>query len=179
MHGYPWRCYRNRDSGENVRIRIVSIFCPTARASGKPYTRRLLPDFLIPRCVIRLDHLAETAQNDQCRVDLDTACKNLGCVDDRTVRRHLKRFDEAVSAAAITLATDRAMQPELGELPVTTPETPTITRLVALYQSECEAIGRAGSGAKPVSLGHILQAALWKPSDKKPSGCAKPTPRPP
>lgn len=170
VHGYPHRCCRDRESGENERIDVVAILCPIAQAAGKPYSKRLLPDFLIPRCVIRLDDLVEAAEEVRPGKDVEKTCRILGCIDARTARTHLKRLDHAIATAAVQLVERRAMAPELGELPHTTPQTVPLARLEALCRTESEAALRAGAGtSEPSSLRQILQAVLWKPCGKKPS----------
>jgi hypothetical protein len=157
----------------------VAIRCPHAQAAGKSYTKRLLPDFLIPRCVIRLDLLVGAVVETELGRDIDKTCKILGCVDARTVRRHLKRLDAAVGRTALELAMFRAKEPELGDLPQTGPETFPLVRLDVLYRKESEATVRAGGGAMASSLRQMLQAELRKPSGKKPSTSACRSPRPP
>ncbi len=144
-----------------------------------PYTKRLLHDFLIPRCVIRLDHLLEAAAEAHPKRDVEKTCRILGCIDTRTARTHLKRFEQAVATVTVELAERRAMAPELGELPQTTPESLPLARLQVLYRSETEAALRNGSTNEPISLRQILQAVLWKLPGKEPSTCACPSPRAP
>jgi hypothetical protein len=179
VHGYPQRRYRDPGTGENVRIRVVSVICPHARAAGKQYTLRLLPDFLIPCCVIRLDRVVEAVAQDPSGTDIEETCRLLGCIDERTARSHLKRMNRAIETAVVHLAERRAMAPELGELPETTPDEGSLARLMALYRNETEAAQRAGGDITVISLGHILQAALWKPGSKKPSAFAVSGPRSP
>jgi len=179
VHGYPHRCYRDRESGENRHILVVAIYCAQAHAAGRPYTKRLLPDFLIPRCVIRLDHLAQAAGEVHRAKDVENTCRILGCIDARTARSHLKRLEQAVAAVAVGLAKRRAMAPELGELSHTSPHSLPLARLQVLYRSERDAALRAGAGAVPISLRQMLQAVLWKPPGEKPSTCAYPSPRAP
>lgn len=158
---------------------MVSIICVRSRAAGKQYTLRLLPDFLIPDCVIRLDRVVEAVAEDPSGMDIEKACRVLGCVDERTARSHLKRLKEAMDTIALKLAERRAKTPELGELPETAPDEDSLMRLEALYRNETEAVRRAGGDVPLLSLGHILQAALWKPGSKKPSTFAFVGPRPP
>lgn len=162
-----------------MRIRIVAIYCSQAHAAGMPYTKRLLPDFLIPRCVIRLDHLVEAAEEVLPGADVEKTCRILGCIDARTAGSHLKRFEQAVAAVAVQLAERRAMAPELGELPQATPQSLPLVRLQELWLTEPEAALRAGAGVLPTSLRQMLQAVLWKLPGKKPSTCACPSPRAP
>ena len=56
------RKYREREQQENVAIIIPVILCLVARAQKTQYTKRLLPEFLIPHSVIRLDNLLEAAE---------------------------------------------------------------------------------------------------------------------
>jgi len=179
VHGYPYRCYRDPGGSENVRIRVISIICPYARAEGNRYTLRLLPDFLIPRCVIRLDRVLEAVEKDPYGTDIEDTCRLLGCIDERTARSHLKRMNGAIETAAVHLAERRAMTPELGEVPEAIPDEGSLARLKALYRNVTEAAQRAGGGITVISLGHILQAALWKTGSKKPSTCAFFGSRPP
>jgi len=179
VHGYPHRRYRDPAGGENVCVRVVSVICPKARSEGNQYTLRLLPDFLIPRCVIRLDRVMEAVAQDPSGTNIEKTCRLLGCVDERTARSHLQRMDLAIETAVVYLAERRAMTPELGELPETTPDEVSLTRLQALYRSEVEAAQRAGDTIAVITLRHILQAALWKLGNKKPSAFAFAGPRPP
>ena len=55
------RNYRDRESRKNTSIVILVIMCLYARDQKEQYTKRLLPEFLIPRSVIRLDYLQEAA----------------------------------------------------------------------------------------------------------------------
>jgi len=103
----------------------------------------------------------------------------LGCVDARTVDKHLRRLQTAVEVTALVLAQRRAMRPELGELPDTAPQTPPLARLQALWMSEREAALRAGSGEVPIDLGQMLQASLRKQPRQEPSTYAYGSSRPP
>lgn len=179
IHGYPLRRVRDRERQRNETIRVVVIRCENARAAGKPYTMRILPDFLIPGCVVRLDHLEETYEAKRTGAGADRLCVILGCLDDRTVGRHLGRYDEAIEAAALDLAERRAMSPELGELPQSTPDTPAVVRLSQLWEAEQVARQRRGEALPPGSLRQLLQTEMRKSRRKKPSSCASAEARPP
>jgi len=179
VHGYPWRRYRDRDSGENTCIRVISIICPTARAAGEPYTKRLLPDFLIPRCVIRLDHLLEAARVKAHERTVAHTCGILGCIDPRTARTHLTRLDCVADTASLDLAETGASTPHLGSAPDTPPAASSLERLQALICREQEAKVRAGDDTGSINLHRILQATMWKQSGNKPSPFASASPQPP
>jgi hypothetical protein len=181
IHGYVQRRVRNRELGCNETILIVVIRCETARAASKPYTMRLLPDFLVPGCVIRLDHVAEAHRERATGAGAgnEQLCAILGCLDDRTVRRHLKAYERALEAAALTLAEQRALSPELGDVPETTPDTPVRDRLERLWDAEQVARLRRGARDEPTTLRHLLQTTMRKSRRRKPSSCVSLTTRPP
>ena len=179
VHGYPLRRVRDRDRQNNDTIRVVVIGCETARAAGNPYTMRLLPDFLLPGCVIRLDHVEEAYEERRAGTGTDRLCAILGCLDDRTLRRHLKRYEEALTAVSVRLAERRAMSPELGELPQSTPDTPAVDRLERLWRAEQVASNRRGEALQPMGLRYLLQAALGNSRRKKPSSSVSVDARPP
>ena len=179
IHAYVQRQVRNRIRGKNDTILVVVIWCENARAANKPYTRRLLPEFLIPGCVIRLDDVQEAYEARRMGARADRLCTVLGCLDDRTVRRHLNRYEQALEAAALTLAERRAMSPELGDLPETTPDTSSADRLERLWQAEQLAWQRRGELFPPMSVRQLLQTALRKSRRQKPSSCVSVDPRPP
>ena len=144
-----------------------------------PYTKRLLPDFLIPRCAIRLDYLMEAARQARPVGNTEQACDLLGCVDARSAETHLRRLEAAAARATMCLAERRAMTLELGDLPDTSPDSVPLARLDALYRQEIEDSLRAGTGISPISVRQILQAELWKQPGKKPSTFICLEPRPP
>lgn len=179
IHAYVRRRMRDRDLGDNETILVVVIRCETARAAGKRYTMRLLPDFLVPGCVIRLDHLEEAYEERRAGAGTDRLCAILGCLDDRTLRRHLKRYEEALAAVAVWLAERRAISPQLGELPQSTPDTSSMDRLQRLWRAEQVASQRRGEALVPMSLRYFLQAGLRKSRPKKPSSSVSVDARPP
>lgn len=179
IHAYVRRGMRDRDLGSNETIRVVVIRCETARAAGKPYTMRLLPDFLVPGCVIRLDHVEEAYEERRAGAGTDRLCAILGCLDGRTLRRHLKRYEEALAAVAVRLAERRAMSPQLGELPQSTPDTSSMDRLQRLWRAEQIASQRRGEALSPMSLRYLLQAGLRNSRRKKPSSSVSVDARPP
>lgn len=166
------RKYRDRDTGENIAIVIPVIRCSLAQEQGKQYTKRLLPAFLIPRCVIRLDHVLEAAELPAEEQTAERACEILGCIDPRTARRRVAAVKEAINHVTLEFSHRRASTPELGDVPVSTPDSSAPDVLWLHYLAELSAQERAGSAAPPLaSLESFLQAALWKIAQKKPSSC--------
>ena len=56
------------------------ILCPVARAGKTQYTKRLLPEFLIPHSVIRLDNLLEAAELPESERSETVVCEHAGDV---------------------------------------------------------------------------------------------------
>lgn len=179
IHAYVQRRVRNRELGCNETILIVVIRCETARAANRPYTMRLLPDFLVPGSVVRLDHVQEAYEQRCNGAADDRLCTILGCVDERTVRRHLRCYTEALETVSLGLAERRAMSPELGDLPDAPPDIPSIVRLERLWRAEHLASQRRGEALEPMSLRQLVQTALRKSKPQKPSGCVSVDARPP
>ncbi|TVQ41463.1 MAG: hypothetical protein EA384_00285 [Spirochaetaceae bacterium] len=180
IHGYVDRHYRDRDSGKDEQIEIIVIRCPIARRQGRQYTRRLLPEFLIPRCRIRLDHVAEASALGSEDRRTERVCWVLGCIDPRTAGRHLRCFEQAAGCVASELSARRAMSPELGDLPCQTPDSSVLSRLERLYRAEVEAHARLGGRAAVLpSLRYLLQAAMREKYLRPPSTSASARRRPP
>ena len=174
------RKYRDRKSRENTSIVILVIICLYARDQGKQYTKRLLPEFLAPRSVIRLDYLQEAAVLPPEEQKPDRVCEILGCIDPRTARRRLSGLNDAIRRVTVELACRRSSAPELGALPTGAPDTHPMSFLALLYQAEREARNRAGRDSAPLpSLAEFLQAAMGKQPEKKPSTCVSPAGCPP
>jgi hypothetical protein len=52
IHALLWRKIRSPEEVSNTDIIIIAIICLSAKKLGKQYTKRLLPPFVIPYCVI-------------------------------------------------------------------------------------------------------------------------------
>jgi len=87
-------------------LRIVTIFCQALRGTGKPYTKRILPEHLIsgsPFSSEKLVALIE-AGGDTAPGFIGAACKALGCIDPRTARKHVAALRDVVDAKLPILA---------------------------------------------------------------------------
>lgn len=174
------RKYRDRKTRENIPIIIPVIICFLAKDWGTQYTKRLLPDFLTPRSVMRLDHLIEAAALSPDERKPERVCELLGCLDPRTARRRLADLNEAINRVTLELSHRRASTPELGVIPRSRPDVTPLDYLHALYRVEQDAQDRAGRDSSPVpSLEAFLQAAMGKQPDKKPLSCVSHPGRPP
>ncbi len=77
------------------------MICKRAKKLGKQYTRRLLPDFLLPYRVIRSDKTLEAQQEDPG--ELEKVCSILGCIDFRTARKYLERGEKTIKRASLAI----------------------------------------------------------------------------
>lgn len=121
INSYPSRCFRNPETCTNDRIKVIQIYCPKAKDQGKTYTKRLLPDFLVPYGVIRADKVIE-ATKDEENINIEQICQILGCVDFRTARKYFKRFSNTVSVISIALAEKLSEYPKENLIPSFNPE---------------------------------------------------------
>jgi hypothetical protein len=148
---------------------IPVMLCPVARALNRQYTKRLLPEFLIPHSVICLDYLLEATDLAKSERSDDAICELIGCVDPRTARRQMRHLEAAIERVALDLSRRRAATLELGELPEISPGTPPGERLAILFDSEIRAGQRAGNLPAQPSIRQLLQAAMGNRGRKKPS----------
>ena len=148
---------------------IPVIVCPVARALNRQYTKRLLPEFLIPHSVIRLDYLLEATDLAKSERSDDAICELIGCVDPRTARHQMRGLATAIETVSLDLARRRAAAPELGDLPEISPGTPPGERLAILFDSQIRAGQRAGNLPAQPSIRQLLQAAMGNRGRKKPS----------
>ncbi|MDZ7794224.1 MAG: hypothetical protein U5P10_11225 [Spirochaetia bacterium] len=177
IHTSPRRSWFDAN-GERVWIRVIVIKCAHARAAGKQYTKRLLPDFLIPYSPIRLDRVLEAERSRREEgARLEDCSYILGCLELRTVRKHLKRLHTAAASVALQLSEYLAHIPQYARLPEPQPGQCTVLRLNSLYHRTTEAAGAAG---RPVtSLRQSLQEQWWKLVGKPPTSCVSRVARPP
>lgn len=165
---------RDPETGQNRTIKIVCIRCEQAQAAGDRYLKRLLPRFVIPGCVIRLDAAVkalETAGN------LDEACDIMGCLDERTARRHRDFTTAAIARVCLRLAEEISLVPHLTRLPWTLPGTKPIDVLTGLLEAAEGARIQRGGVPAPYRRLSLIQAELGKKAGKKSTGyvsCSSP-----
>ncbi len=165
---------------ENDSVRILQIICYGAKYEGKQCTKRLLPSFLISHCVIRLDTTLQ-AYNvpSKGQEQVEEACILMGCIDERTVHRHLAAIKLAVEASSLQLAELIASNPELGSFPEHEPHESSIGRLQTLLKETALQYLRSGNVMRVPNLLQILQSNLKNIRKKKPSTYVSVYPRPP
>jgi len=135
FHSYPWRWSVGND-GERNHIRVVTILCTASRTAGRPYTKRILPEHLIPRSPFWSDHLVKLLGEKQNNASAlaDAACEALGCIDPRTARKHLRHVRAACDAKLPVLAGFLAVAPDQTEGPTFPPGTNIFVILSLLWK---------------------------------------------
>lgn len=98
--------------------------CLPSKKAGTQYTLTILPHFLLPGCLVRADDVFTTGMDKNIREDIDKACKTMGVLDDRTVKKHLARFDfclnDSINKFAGTISEFGKKLPEIKPAPLTT-----------------------------------------------------------
>jgi len=105
IHALLVRKIRTREE-QNTEILIVSIYCLLARKQGKQYTKRILPPFVIFRCVIILENVLRyvSKHSESERIDYEEASYLLGSYDDRTIRKHIETAWRMIREAKLDLS---------------------------------------------------------------------------
>jgi hypothetical protein len=95
-----------------LHIRVVAILCRALRGTGQPYTKRILPEHLIPRSPLWSGKLVGLFKEEPGAGSTDAACEALGCIDPRTARKHIHALCAAVDAKLPVLAELNASAPD-------------------------------------------------------------------
>lgn len=158
FHSYPSRTYRGPD-GELCRLRVVTILCAKEREAGRPYTRRMLPEHLIPRSPLWSDRLVGLleAGRDREKNFLDETCAALGCVDPRTARKHVRALGAAAQAKVAVIAGLDAEAPDRAQ-DLTIPPDLGHFALLAVFWERFLASRRSRSGTMAAET---LRPLLW------------------
>ncbi len=118
IHSYPERKIRLPVECRNEVVLIVVILCLKAKSLKKQYTKRILPPFIIPYCVIRRDLVLDCLrQHQDGELDRQQGMEELGALDKRTVRRHLGEAEQLTGDAGMTAASLLASKPSFAAIP--------------------------------------------------------------
>lgn len=101
---------------------------------------RILPDFLIPHGIIRIDEVLKTQKIDTDSLCMEQVCTALGCVDLRTARKYIKYFNKALKQASTTLAEKLTNIPGKDLIPRFYPDTPVLTYFHSLVNKHNESM---------------------------------------
>lgn len=151
--------------------------CKNAKKVGKQYTKRLLPDFLIPYSRIRLDAALAAYQMRIEGASIEACSLAMGCIDLRTVRKHFSRLEQVVTQTSLTIAQQLSHLTQYVSFSQHQPAIEPMAKLSQLYKSATQAA--LASGFNILSFRNILQAHWWNLVGKFPISCVSLNPRPP
>jgi hypothetical protein len=156
----------------------VVIRCPESRKQGGQYTKRLLPDFLIPYSPVRLDWVLEAERKRREEgASLEECSFIMGCLEPRTVRKHLSRLNEAAAAVSLQMSEELAHSPQYSRLPESDPGQCAVSRLHTMHESILQ--GADASGRQTIILRQHLQEYWWHLVGTPSTNCASQIARPP
>jgi hypothetical protein len=101
----------------------------------------------------------------------------MGCLEMRTVRKHLSRLHEAAAAVCLRLSEDLAQTPQYAQLPESDPGQYAVMRLHTMHERTLQ--GAAASGRQAIPLRHNLQEQWWHLVGTPSTNCASQIVRPP
>ena len=156
IHAWCERLVRCAD-GRNHQLLIVSLICKEARRQGNPYTKRILPWFVIPECNIRLDlvlnllKLVERHPSDGQKLAYGRADAVIGSACEHTIARHLRWARRLVADSALEASELVAELVPFAALPGLRAGARGLAELhrclLALAVAGGRAHGRVGAGA--------------------------------
>jgi hypothetical protein len=115
---------------------------------------RILPDFLIPYGVIRIDEVLKIQKVEPEVLCMDKICSLLGCVDLRTARKYIRCINVATKKASTTLAEKLANIPGKNLIPSFYPDTSFLTYFHSLVNKHNESVINLYGGR-----GYVLQCS--------------------
>lgn len=141
------------------RGRVVTIICLALRGTGRPYTKRILPEHLIPRSPFSSEGLVKLLEGgrDERPGFTDAACGALGCVDPRTARKHIHYVRNAVEAKLPAIAELLAFSHGPSEAPAFPPGTNPFVILSLLWDKFLKTAQELSGSLAALSL----RALLW------------------
>lgn len=159
IHAYCKRLVRCPD-GRNHEFLIVVIICEWARRAGTPYTKRILPPFVIPECNIRLDLVLRLReQHPTDRSARDNACALIGSACERTIARHLQGAEDNIAATLLAVNELVAELTPFGALPAVHVGEAGLTQLrrsvAALEAARSAAPGATGAAFTVLGCVHL------------------------
>jgi hypothetical protein len=101
----------------------------------------------------------------------------MGCLELRTVRKHLNRLHKAAASAYLQLSEQLAYTPQYARLPEPDPEQCAVMRLHTIQHISFQAAGASGRPA--AGLWQNLQEQWWNLVGKQSTSCVSQNVRPP
>lgn len=143
IHGQVTRLIRDNQTYANTAITIYICYCPDNKNTGKQYTKRILPPFVIPECNITLENCLNMASHAAKRtLDIDKACELLGTFCERTVRRHFNQLNDVFRQTISWITTWLVEYPLVAFMPSKRPGKTLYEDLLEVYQALLSARGK-------------------------------------
>jgi hypothetical protein len=150
IHAHLWRKVRSPADGKNTEITIIAIICLLAKRQGTQYTKRLLPPFVIPYCVIGRDSvMAYVRRFPHGIIHVATASEMMGTVDIRTIRRHLLETKKLIEDATLRLSECLSGIPAYARVPDHRPGQSPVESLEEAAKEMDRAAARVQGGSAP------------------------------
>jgi len=147
FHSYPRRSFKGSD-GERSQSCVATIICKALRGTGRPYTKRVLPEHIVQGSPFSNEKLVKLLEGkkDGATGLIDAACAALGCIDPRTAKRHICIARAAVAAKLVAVTEVIAAYPDTTEGPTFLPGTDPFAILCILWDTFIESeTERSGS----------------------------------
>lgn len=157
FHSYPLRWSVGSD-GKRQQIHVATILCGASRGPGQAYTKRILPEHLIPRSPFSFEKLVKLleGQHDGEPGFIEAACEALSCVDPRTARKHLCLLRKAAELKLVLVAELLASAPGPSEGRAVAPDTNPLLRLSLLWGKFLDAAQALSGSLVALSLKPLL-----------------------
>jgi hypothetical protein len=150
IHVRLWRKVRSPADGKNTDITIIVIICLSAKKKGTQYTKRLLPPFVIPYCVISRESVMAYARRfPNGIIHVAIASAMMGTVDIRTIRRHLLDTRKLIEDAALRLSECLSGIPAYARMPDQRPGQSPLESLDKASKEMDRAAARVQGGSAP------------------------------
>ena len=149
------RLVRDPETGDNEEILICAICCQRSREQGGQYSKRILPEFVIPEANIRMDRVLVCLQRfgTAGKLDYEAACRILGTVSLRTVDRHMGAARQMAQAAVAACGELLVMLMGFGQLPAAQVSDPDEYRDLWLLIAALNEAGRRHHGQRGTAVG--------------------------
>lgn len=136
----------------------MTILCKASHDAGRPYTKRILPEHLIPRSPLSSEKLAGLLETgaDTAPGFIDSACAALGCIDPRTARKHIRALRGAVDSKLPILAELGAFVLGSAESPAFHPGTNSFVILNLLWDGFLKAVQELSGSMAAAALKPVL-----------------------
>jgi hypothetical protein len=118
VHALLWRKVRSPEESSNTDITIIAIICRKAKEMGRQYTKRILPPFVSPYCVICRQAVVEYLRRfPDGALHADIASEMLATVDIATMRRQVREALTEIKTAVLLMSRFLAEIPSLATVP--------------------------------------------------------------